>query len=391
MRSRLVAGHLANRFRRATLMLVLLTLVTACSESGDGDGRAFVGARRMVQTPPVTAAAYADVVQHLYVAYYGRPADPSGLTFWSGALATGSAPNNLIALASANGSNPALASVLDQFGNSAEAIALYGTDNAAIVTAIYLNLFKRLPEPEGLAFYVDALDAGSITRAHAAITIAAGAQGADALSLRSKIAAATGFTKGLGTSAQLAAYDGVAANAAVRAILASVDASSDAGAATARMLAGLDVTPDSTTLAMLSMLEAHIASERQMLWELLPRNPLIATQIEEKIELLSRPGLPAEIRDGAMFAQGTVVSMNGLIPVSAVYPPRDHAFAGAASGSGDRGNRPGPRGLPGASLPEGCGHAVVRIQDRKRRRWRGLAHGGQGWLRVQDSRRGNAL
>ena len=31
----------------------------------------------------MAAAAYYDAVQKLYIAYYGRPADPLGLQYWS--------------------------------------------------------------------------------------------------------------------------------------------------------------------------------------------------------------------------------------------------------------------------------------------------------------------
>lgn len=93
------------------------------------------------------AADYTNVVQQLYVSYYGRPGDPAGLSFWASYLAAGSAPTDLTSFVAAYGTNAAVKTVMENFGTSAESVALYGTSNIAIVNAIYQNLFNRPPTP----------------------------------------------------------------------------------------------------------------------------------------------------------------------------------------------------------------------------------------------------
>ncbi|MGT2490364.1 hypothetical protein ACU4GD_06975 [Cupriavidus basilensis] len=71
----------------------------------------------------MAASAYYDQVQKVYIAYYGRPADPVGLELWSTKLD----------LAGGN-----LNAIIDAFGNSAESNALYGNQSyEAKVNAIY--------------------------------------------------------------------------------------------------------------------------------------------------------------------------------------------------------------------------------------------------------------
>ena len=76
----------------------------------------------------MAAADYFSQVQKIYVAYYGRPADPAGLSYWGSRL-------------DAAGGN--LSSIINAFGTSSESTALYTGDNAAKVTAIYQQLFNR--------------------------------------------------------------------------------------------------------------------------------------------------------------------------------------------------------------------------------------------------------
>ena len=177
---------------------------------------------------PLLAATpdHTEVVQHLYVSYYGRPADPAGLAFWADYLAQGQAPTTLGAFVTAYASHPAVKTVVDNFGRSEESVALYGTDPEVIVRAIYRNLFNREPDAEGLLFYVEGLNKGWISNAQAALSIANGARGSDALSIASKVETAVGFTSAL-SPAQTARYSGLSANTAVRTALQAVGPTSD--------------------------------------------------------------------------------------------------------------------------------------------------------------------
>ncbi|WP_167670969.1 DUF4214 domain-containing protein, partial [Allopusillimonas ginsengisoli] len=94
----------------------------------------------------MAAADYHDAVQKIYIAYYGRPADPVGLNFWAGKLDAAAGD---------------LSEIIDAFGNSAESTALFdGASNSAKITQIYQQLFNRAPEADGLNFYIDLLANG---------------------------------------------------------------------------------------------------------------------------------------------------------------------------------------------------------------------------------------
>ena len=158
------------------------------------------------------SAAFYPQVQKIYVAYYGRPADPAGLQYWAGQLA-------------ANGGN--LTSIINAFGASAESTALYaGANDTAKVTAIYQQLFNRAPDAAGLAFYTAELTAGRMTAASIALNVANGAQGTDSTYLNNKVTVATSFTDSLTVdSAAAVAYSGTAATTAARSLITGVTTS----------------------------------------------------------------------------------------------------------------------------------------------------------------------
>ena len=88
----------------------------------------------------------AQIIQNAYLAYYGRPADPAGLDYWSGRLKDA-------------GGN--LGEIIAAFGSSAEFTERFGQlDTTELVEAIYQRLFKRDADPKGLAFYRDLLESG---------------------------------------------------------------------------------------------------------------------------------------------------------------------------------------------------------------------------------------
>jgi uncharacterized repeat protein (TIGR02543 family) len=83
-------------------------------------------------------SAYArNYVQKAYVAYYGRPADPSGLDYWA------------VRMDAEGGS---LNAIIQAFGTSAEFNRRYGgMTNTQLVTKIYQQTLGRDPDPTGLA------------------------------------------------------------------------------------------------------------------------------------------------------------------------------------------------------------------------------------------------
>lgn len=130
--------------------------------------------------------AFRDDVQAMYVAYYGRPADPAGIEYWAGLLEQA-------------GGDPG--SISQSFGDSQEFIDNYGgLSDQELVSGLYRQLFDRDPDSEGLTFYVNELQSGAMSLADIALAIAEGAQGADAVAWQAKLAAADTFTAGLAST-----------------------------------------------------------------------------------------------------------------------------------------------------------------------------------------------
>lgn len=162
-------------------------------------------------------ATTASDIQALYVAYFNRPAEPTGLAFW-------------LARANANGG---VNYVANEFANSQEYKDTYaGKSNLAIVDQIYLNLFGRHAEAAGLVYWAGKLDSGELKFGNVALIISQSAQGADLVAVQSKISAATQFTSSLTTGDEILGYDGTAANAVLKAWLAGINTDAQLKAAT---------------------------------------------------------------------------------------------------------------------------------------------------------------
>lgn len=186
-------------------------------------------------------------IQGVYVALFGRPADPTGLAFFNGVTKNGADLNGIGDLASTQ-------EYKDRFKDQT---------NTQIVNSIYQSLFGRDAEAAGLNFFVDALNKGTLNVKNIAIAILDGAQGNDKTISANKVAAADLYTKALDTATEIGSYQGNTAAAQGRAFLtavtttvptaASVDASvatmASAGAAgnTVVLAAGVDSTVNLTT------------------------------------------------------------------------------------------------------------------------------------------------
>ena len=130
------------------------------------------------------ATAYTDQVQKVYIAYYGRAADPVGLAYWAAKVET-----------------DGLDGIMASFGASAEATTLYGSlTNTAKVNALYQQSFGRDADFAGLMYYAGQLTAGTMTAATIAQNIFDGASGADATILANKLVVAKAYTCLLYTS-----------------------------------------------------------------------------------------------------------------------------------------------------------------------------------------------
>lgn len=151
---------------------------------------------------------HTEAVQKLYVAYFSRPADTAGLTYWEGVVA-------------ANGGSTAAVSTA--FAASKEYTDTFaGQSQYQVVNTVYMNLFGRAAEPAALAFWGQALVRGDVSIASAVTTIAGAAQGTDATFYGNKVKAATAFTEALDTSAEILGYTGTGANLAAKTFLAGI-------------------------------------------------------------------------------------------------------------------------------------------------------------------------
>lgn len=214
-------------------LCALPLLLAACGGAGNDSAaqapRAPMAAATTTQSTAV-AADYKPLLQQVYVAYFGRPADPAGLDFYTQRYLEAGAPLKLADMYAAYGGNPQLKALIDSFANSDESAALYPGNDETFVTAIYRNLFNRDPDSAGQAFWVGKIHSGELTRAGTALAIMAGAQTSDSATISSKLSVATTFTTGLNTALRANSYDGMAATAEARSVLARVDQATDLAA-----------------------------------------------------------------------------------------------------------------------------------------------------------------
>lgn len=213
-----------------------LTLCLAACGGNNGaspDASAKSQARQPQLSQKAVAADYATVVQQLYVSYFGRPADPTGLVNFENSLAQINAPTTVAGLSQAYSSNAAIKSLIDSFGTSKESQTLYGSGNSQqFVTAIFKNLLSRPPASQGLDYWSGAIDSGALSKGDAALSIMAGAlantstQGLlDAALVNNRINVAIYFSGQVSSLNAVSAYSGSAAAAAARNFLAAVGSS----------------------------------------------------------------------------------------------------------------------------------------------------------------------
>lgn len=135
-------------------------------------------------------------IQGIYLAFFGRPADPLGLAYWE---------------EQTNGGAD-LSVMLNALSGTEEYQSRFvGMSDAEVIESIYQALFGREPEAEGLAHFLEALANGTQTLGSIAVNILDGAQGTDLAIIENKIAAAEAFTASLDTPEEIAAYSGDAA------------------------------------------------------------------------------------------------------------------------------------------------------------------------------------
>lgn len=215
---------------RAGACALLALLLAACGSEehpAAANEPPIMASSQKSSSKAVTASDYHEMVQRVYVAYFGRPADAGGLAYFADQYLKAGAATNIVDVSNAYASNAHVRALIDTFGTSEESQKLYPGDSSSFVNAVYRNLFNREAEAAGLAYWAGNLDAGRLTRAQTALAIMGGAQGSDITLVDMKSKVAADFTTALNTSTKQSAYSGMDANVVVRTMLAGVTLATD--------------------------------------------------------------------------------------------------------------------------------------------------------------------
>lgn len=125
-------------------------------------------------------ALTAQQVQQFYIGYYGRPADPVGLTFWQ---------------------TQTEAQALAGFASSAEFTNQFtGLSTSQQVTKVYGNLLGRAPDTAGLLYWSGEITAGRETIGSLVLSMIKNALGKDVTTIEDRVTYSTAFTAALDTA-----------------------------------------------------------------------------------------------------------------------------------------------------------------------------------------------
>ena len=128
-------------------------------------------------------------LEELYVAYFGRAADPAGLSYWLSQEAAGT-PDSTIALQFV----PQVETTnLYPLLNSPGLLATSPSAQATFINAVYQNLFGHQADPAGLIYWQSQLSTGS-SPGFMVNQIIVGALGDDATAIQNKAMVAAAYT-----------------------------------------------------------------------------------------------------------------------------------------------------------------------------------------------------
>lgn len=189
--------------------------------------------------------ALQDDIQKLYIAYFGRPADPAGLAFYVQEVTEKFGGN--------------FAAVAGTFSSSQEYRDLYNFNTftnegrRAAVLEVYRNLLNRSEanvDAEGLQFYMDRLAADPANGLSTLVLdVLGGAQNEDRILIQRKIDAAKLFTAALDTPAEIGAYSTISAVQIARDYLTVVTSNTSDSALTTNLNQTIDRLLQSDRLA----------------------------------------------------------------------------------------------------------------------------------------------
>lgn len=132
-------------------------------------------------------ALTAEQVQKLYIAYFGRAADPSGYEYWQNSEWNYEQAANRFAY------EPESLNRYEYLDKVKQGLPVTEADKEAFVSEVYEHLFNREPEPSGLAYWLGRLDELSEPDA-LVVEMLEGAQNNDALKIANKVTVAECYT-----------------------------------------------------------------------------------------------------------------------------------------------------------------------------------------------------
>jgi subtilase family serine protease len=111
-----------------------------------------------------TNSAYYPLVQHVYLAYLGRPAEPGGLNNMAATLKAANAPTDIVNLEAIYKTNASVSNLLSNMQASSESTVLYPTSNiSAYVSALFQTIFNRAPTSAELTKFTSAVSSGTVS------------------------------------------------------------------------------------------------------------------------------------------------------------------------------------------------------------------------------------
>ena len=145
-------------------------------------------------------AATATQIHQLYVAYFGRAADLTGLEYWT---KSGASVED-IASAFGNSAQPETAGTYDIV--KYPATIQYADKREAFIDQVYTNLFGRDADAAGKAYWSNELAAGKVSVSQFLLAVVNGAQGDDAAIIANKAAVSAGVTDQLKSTGTVLSY-----------------------------------------------------------------------------------------------------------------------------------------------------------------------------------------
>ena len=128
-------------------------------------------------------------ITQLYVGFFGRAPDPSGLAYWNSVLSAGLD----------------ISAVANSFAASKDSFSQNRTSDQ-IVTLAYKNLFNSIPSPSALQYWSLKLAQGAITVSQLVLSLVESAQGVEKIALDNRISVASSITNNLNTTERILEY-----------------------------------------------------------------------------------------------------------------------------------------------------------------------------------------